>query len=50
LLGSAGPDAIVVVGATVSTVQVTLAGPASVLPARSVARTSKLCAPSVSAP
>ena len=36
----------VVVGAVVSTVQVRLAGVASVLPAASVARASKVCSPS----
>src|SRR5918999_2317622 len=43
--GSAGPVSIVVPGATVSTVQARDAAPPT-LPARSVARTSKVCAPS----
>jgi hypothetical protein len=38
-----GPESIAVCGAEVSTVQVRLAGEASVLPAESVARTSKVC-------
>ncbi len=37
-----GPASIEVVGAVVSTVQVELAGVASVFPARSIARTSKV--------
>ena len=45
-LGSLGCAVIVVSGATVSIVQVKLAGEASVLPAVSVARTSKVCEPS----
>src|SRR5688572_1752436 len=49
LVGSAGVESIAVSGATVSTVQTYLAGPASVFPARSVARTSKTCMPSASA-
>ena len=44
-----GPALIVVWGALVSTVMVRLAGLASVLPAASVARTSKVWGPSVSA-
>jgi hypothetical protein len=49
-VGSSGPDSIVVSGATVSTVHANVAALPSVLPAGSVARTSKLCAPSASAP
>ena len=45
LLGSLGCAVIVVFGAAVSIVQVKLAGVASVLPAASVARTSKVCEP-----
>jgi hypothetical protein len=45
-LGSLGCAVIVVSGAVVSIVQVKLAGEASVLPAVSVARTSKVCEPS----
>jgi hypothetical protein len=40
-----GPDVIVASGATVSTVQVKLAGDWSTLPAASIARTSNLCEP-----
>ena len=47
---SAGDVITGAAGATVSTFQVWLAGVASVLPARSVARTSKVCGPSASAP
>jgi hypothetical protein len=43
---AAGPDVIVVSGATVSIVHVTLAGVASTLPDESVARTRKVCEPS----
>ena len=46
LLGFPGWAVIVVFGAVVSIVQVKLAGVASVLPAASVARTSKVCEPS----
>ena len=46
LLGSFGCAVIVVFGAVVSIVQVKLAGVASVLPAASVARTSKVWEPS----
>ena len=45
LLGSFGCAVIVVFGAAVSIVHVKLAGVASVLPAASVARTSKVCEP-----
>ncbi len=45
--GSLGCAVIVVSGAAASTVQVKLAGVASVLPAASVARTSKVCDASV---
>ncbi len=48
LLGSLGCAVIVVFGAAVSIVQVKLAGDASVLPAASVARTSKVWEPSAS--
>ena len=41
-----GPESIVVSGAVVSTVKVRLAGVGSVLPAASMARTSKVWAPS----
>ena len=44
----AGPPVMATVGATVSTVKLRLAGVASTLPAASVARTSKVCAPSAS--
>ena len=44
-VGLSGRDVMVVSGAVVSIVQVKLAGVASVLPARSVARTSKVCEP-----
>ena len=44
-----GPESIEVFGAVVSTVQVELAGVASMLPAWSIARTSKVCEPSASA-
>ena len=44
-----GPAAIAVSGASVSTENARLAGVSSTLPAASVARTSKVCAPSVSA-
>ena len=47
--GSDGLEPIVVFGAVRSTVQVWLAGVASVLPAASVARTSKVWLPAVSA-
>jgi hypothetical protein len=47
--GSAGPESMVVFGAVRSIVQVKLAGDASVLPAGSVARTSNVCVPSLSA-
>ena len=43
-----GPPVMVVLGATVSTVQVCTAGVVSVLPAGSVARTLKVCAPCAS--
>ncbi len=46
LVGPEGPELIVVFGAWVSTVNARLAGLASVLPAASLARTSKLWAPS----
>jgi hypothetical protein len=49
LLSADGPLAIVVVGATVSIVQAKPAG-APRLPASSVARTEKSCAPSASGP
>jgi hypothetical protein len=45
LLGSAGLTVIEVLGAVRSIVQVCVAGVASVLPAASVARTSKVCEP-----
>ena len=45
-VGLVGALSICVSGATVSTVQVKLAGEASVLPAASVARTWKVCEPS----
>jgi hypothetical protein len=45
-VGSVGCAVIEVFGGAVSIVQVKLAGVASVLPAVSVARTSKACAPS----
>jgi hypothetical protein len=41
-----GPESIVVSGAVVSTVQARESGVGSVLPAASVARTSKVCSPS----
>ncbi len=44
-----GPLAIVVSGAVVSTVNVLLAGDGSTFPAASIARTSKLCEPSLNA-
>jgi hypothetical protein len=44
-VGPAGPESIVVCGAVVSTVQVKLAEVESGLPARSTARTSKVCEP-----
>ena len=47
VLGSEGPESIVVSGAVVSIVQVWLAGLWSVLPAWSVARTEKVCEPSL---
>src|SRR6266513_369974 len=47
--GLGGPPSIVVFGAVRSIVHVKLAGVVSVLPARSVARTSKVCVPSPSA-
>jgi hypothetical protein len=47
--GFGGPESIVVFGAVRSTVQVKLAGEPSVLPTASVARTSKVWLPSVSA-
>ena len=43
----AGPELIVTAGATVSTVIVRVAGVASTLPAGSMARTSKVCEPSL---
>ncbi len=46
-VGSLGCAVIVVFGAAVSIVQVKLAGVGSVLPEASVARTSKVCEPSV---
>jgi hypothetical protein len=49
LLSSFGASSIVTVGATVSSVQPWLSG-SPVLPAVSVARTSKLCVPSSSGP
>jgi hypothetical protein len=49
VVGSAGADEIVVFGAVTSTVHVYAAGVASMLPAKSVARTSKVCEPSASA-
>jgi hypothetical protein len=48
LLGSDGPDVMLVFGGVVSMVQVRFAGLESVLPASSIARTRKVCAPSVS--
>ena len=45
-VGLAGDESIVVCGAVVSIVHVSCAGLASTLPAASVARTSKVCAPS----
>ena len=48
LVGPEGPLSIVVSGAAVSTVKLRDAGVASTLPAGSVARTSKVCAPSAS--
>src|SRR5262249_25472540 len=45
LVAPAGPDVIVVSGATVSTLQVRDAGVESMLPAASIARTSKVCVP-----
>jgi hypothetical protein len=42
---SIGPSVIVVLGATLSTVHVRVAGDASVLPAASVARTANVCGP-----
>ena len=48
LPGESGSPMMVVVGATVSTVKVACAGVASVLPAASVARTSKVWEPSFS--
>ena len=48
LLGLADWPVIVVCGATVSTVNERTAGLGSVLPAASVARTSKVCGPSAS--
>ncbi len=44
----AGPPVIVVLGGSVSTVKVREAGVASLLPARSVDRTSSVCSPSAS--
>ena len=44
-----GPDVMVVSGAVVSTVKARLAGEASTLPAASIARTSNVCGPSLSA-
>jgi hypothetical protein len=46
-LGLLGDEVMVVFGAAVSTVQVYEAGVASVFPAGSVARTWKVCEPSV---
>jgi hypothetical protein len=43
--GPVGPLVIVVFGATVSTVQLRVAGEPSGVPAASVARTAKVCAP-----
>jgi hypothetical protein len=43
-----GPEAMVVSGAAVSTVQLYDAGVWSVFPAPSVARTEKVCGPAVS--
>ncbi len=50
LVGPEGPLSIVVFGAAVSTVKLREAGVASTFPARSVARTSNVCAPSASDP
>ena len=47
-VGPDGPLSIVVCGAAVSTVKLRDAGVASTFPAGSVARTSKVCAPSAS--
>jgi hypothetical protein len=47
-LGDEGDPVIVVVGATVSTVNVRVAGEGSVFPAASVARTETVCEPSLS--
>jgi hypothetical protein len=49
-VGSAGPSAIELSGAVRSIVQEYESGLVSVLPARSMARTSKLCPPSASGP
>ena len=49
VLDAAGPEVIVVSGGVVSTVNPRLAGVASVFPCSSVARTSKVCAPSANA-
>ena len=48
LVSAGGPESIEVVGAVVSTVQVEVAGVASMLPAWSTARTSNLWEPSAS--
>jgi uncharacterized cupredoxin-like copper-binding protein len=48
VLPSAGPLVIVVSGGCVSTVQLRVAGVGSTFPTPSMARTSKVCAPSVS--
>ena len=50
LVGPEGPASICVCGAVVSTVKLREAGVGSVLPAESVARTSKVWEPSVSEP
>ena len=49
LVAPAGPPVIVVSGAAVSIVNERLAGVGSTLPAASIACTSNVCAPSVSA-
>ena len=49
-VGPDGPEVMVVLGRVVSTVKVRFAGVASTLPARSVARTSKVWTPSASVP
>ena len=50
LVGLFGPEVMEVSDPAVSTEKLRLAGLASVLPASSVARTSKVCGPSVSVP